>query len=608
MRNLISKYKKYHNYIYLLSLLFCFSTVYNSIFDSKISLGGDNASYYILGNSIADGEGYKNIHNKSKSEHFHFPPGYPTIIAATIKTFSNRISVIKITNGLFFLGSIYVLFFLIISFTNNNFIAWISSLIVLFNYHLLQYSTIMMSEIPFTFFSLLSLFLFIKIDFEKYILRNYTFLLFLGCLVFSFYIRTIGIALLLSFTFVLIIQKKWKYSLVTVLSFTLLYLPWFLRNKSSHNSYTSQFFLKNPYQPELGTINFYDILERIIINIHRYITKEIPSALTHTKEVLYVDSSNIQEWIIGVTCIAFILLGLCKLTKHRNLVIIYIFSFFGILMLWPYVWYGTRFLLPLVPFLIFLFAYGIFHMIKLILKKVNSSKRKLIQNLTMCFLLIAWLSFYGYSSIQKLNKKAKSGYANNYTNYFEFAKWIKNNSSQNSVTCSRKGALFYLFSRKHVTGYLNTTNREKQIEYLKNKNVDYVVLEQLGYSSTSKYLLPAIDRYPQKFKIIKQLSNPNTYLMKFNSELGYWGDWKNEKRNGYGTYTWEDGQKYAGQWKNNLRHGDGELSFKNGEILYGAWTNGKLNGEVIKKNKAGQIIEKSRYENNIKVDSVNVNQ
>lgn len=608
MRNFISKYKKYQNYVYLLSLILCFLTVYNSIFDSKISLGGDNASYYILGNSIADGEGYKNIHNKSKSEHFHFPPGYPVIIATTIKTISNRISVIKITNGLFFIGSICLLFYLIISITNNNFIAWISSLIVLFNFHLLQYSTIMMSEIPFTFFSILSLFLFIKIDFEKPIFKNYKFLLFLGCLVFSFYIRTIGIALLFSFTLILIIQKKWKHSLVTILSFMILYLPWLLRNRSSHNSYASQLSFKNPYQPELGTINLQDILERIMINIHRYITKEIPSALTHTNEILYVNTSNTQEWIIGITCIAFIFLGLFKLTKHRNLVIIYIFSFFGILMLWPYVWYGTRFLLPLVPFLVFLFVYGIFHMIKFILKKVNPSNRKLIQNLTMSFLLISWLSYYGINSIQKLNKKANSEYVNSYTNYFEFAKWIKNNSSQNSVTCSRKGSLFYLFSGKYVTRYLNTTNREEQIQHLKNKNIDYVVVEQLGYSSTSKYLLPAIDRYPQKFKIIKQLSNPNTYLMKFNSELGYWGDWKNEKRNGYGTYTWDDGQKYTGQWKNNLRHGAGKLSFKNGEVLHGTWTNGKLNGEVIKKNKAGQIIEKSRYENNIKVDSVNVNQ
>jgi hypothetical protein len=134
----------------------------------------------------------------------------------------------------------------------------------------------------------------------------------------------------------------------------------------------------------------------------------------------------------------------------------------------------------------------------------------------------------------------------NYKNYFALAEWINENADDASITAVRKEGLFYLFSKKNVTNDKKTLDREAQIEYLKSKNVNYIIVEQLGYSSTSKYLVPVIDRYPNKFKTIKQLQNPNTYLMQFLPELGYSGAWKNDKRNGYGTYVWEDGRKYIG--------------------------------------------------------------
>ena len=106
----------------------------------------------------------------------------------------------------------------------------------------------------------------------------------------------------------------------------------------------------------------------------------------------------------------------------------------------------------------------------------------------------------------------------------------------------------------------------------------------------------------KKIEPILELKNPNTYLMEFLPELGYTGAWENDKRNGFGTYVWEDGQKYEGFWKNDVRHGKGTVFFKNGENLSGIWTNGNLNGEVIKKDKNGIVIEKSNYQNNIKVE------
>ncbi|MEM6685721.1 MAG: hypothetical protein AAF617_08045, partial [Bacteroidota bacterium] len=475
--------------------------------------------------------------------------------------------------------------------------------IALLNFHILGYATIMMSEIPFLFFSLLSIWLLCRIDFSKPVFKNGLFIALIICVSFSFYIRSVALALFGSIFCYLVLKKYWRYAVSLVGGFVILYLPWFFRGmNATGNTYISQLSLKNPYQPELGTISFSDLIERIWINIERYITKEIPSAMVSSEEVLYVKvAAPFTEWLIGLVLLASIAFGIYKLLKFRVFVLLYVLAFFALLMVWPSVWYGTRFILPLVPVLIFLSVFGMIQFLQWLGLRIASKHEKKLVPALVVILIASWAIIYGSGSISKLHQKAMTPYADSYANYFTLADWVRENTADNSVTAVRKEGLFYLFSKKYVTNYQRTPDREAQVAYLQSKNVDFVVVEQLGYSSTSKYLVPAIDRYPNKFKKVQFLPNPNTYLMKFQPELGYWGDWKDEKRNGFGIYVWEDGQKYEGNWQDNVRHGKGKLSFKNGETLEGIWTAGNLNGEVIKKDKKGVIIEKSSYKNNEKV-------
>lgn len=588
---------------YLLILIVSFIKIYSSIFDTKLSLVGDNTSYYILGNSIASGEGYSNIHHLGKEQHYHYPPGYPLLIATIIKFTSNSVEAIKIFNGILFISAILILFFIIKKLTNNLHIAFISCLVSLFNFHLLAYSTIVMSEIPFLFMSLLCFWILLKIKFTQPVIKNTSFLVFIVLVSFSFYIRSIAITLFLSFVLLLLLKRNWKYLLISALSFVLLYLPWIIRNRDSTGStYLNQLILKNPYQPELGNLHFHDIFERFFINLERYITKEIPYSLFSTNNTSF-DYENIasSDWLTGFLILLFIGFGLYSLKNYRKYVLSYILCFLSLLLLWPYVWYGSRFILPIIPFLTFLLIFGLFRFINILLNKFKLANTENTSLVLILILVSSYIFFFGAKSITTLKHQAKSDYATNYKNYFTIANWIDKNTESNSVTCVRKQGLFYMFSNKYVTNYKNTLDKEEQIEYLKNKNVDYVVIEQLGYSSTYKYLLPVIDRYPEKFKIIKELKNPNTYLMQFLPELGYSGDWKDEKRNGFGTYIWEDGQKYVGYWKDNLRHGKGVVYFKNGEFIEGTWVLGKLNGLVIKKDSKGYFLEKSMYKDNIKL-------
>ena len=51
---------------------------------------------------------------------------------------------------------------------------------------------------------------------------------------------------------------------------------------------------------------------------------------------------------------------------------------------------------------------------------------------------------------------------------------------------------------------------------------------------------------------------------------------KGDCNNGYGTYTYADGEKYVGEWKDGVQHGQGTFIFANGTVDKGIWENGEL--------------------------------
>ena len=55
--------------------------------------------------------------------------------------------------------------------------------------------------------------------------------------------------------------------------------------------------------------------------------------------------------------------------------------------------------------------------------------------------------------------------------------------------------------------------------------------------------------------------------------------------NGYGTQEWASGSKYVGEFKNNKRNGQGTFTSAKGEVTNGIWENGELaeeNSEIVK--------------------------
>ncbi len=62
-------------------------------------------------------------------------------------------------------------------------------------------------------------------------------------------------------------------------------------------------------------------------------------------------------------------------------------------------------------------------------------------------------------------------------------------------------------------------------------------------------------------------------------------------KNGFGTYTWADGDKYEGEWKEGKFQGKGKYYYSNGSIFSGMYEKGKKHGNGVFVNPNGKDFE-----------------
>ena len=69
----------------------------------------------------------------------------------------------------------------------------------------------------------------------------------------------------------------------------------------------------------------------------------------------------------------------------------------------------------------------------------------------------------------------------------------------------------------------------------------------------------------------------------------YVGEYKNDKKHGWGTYIYPDGEKYVGEYKDGKRHGQGTYTFANGSKWVGEIRENKREGYGITYHADGSI-------------------
>lgn len=70
----------------------------------------------------------------------------------------------------------------------------------------------------------------------------------------------------------------------------------------------------------------------------------------------------------------------------------------------------------------------------------------------------------------------------------------------------------------------------------------------------------------------------------------YEGSWENDNKSGFGKMSYHDGSFYEGQYFLDQRHGRGTYHYRNGDEYVGNWKNGRAHGPGIFRNASHGVV------------------
>ena len=69
--------------------------------------------------------------------------------------------------------------------------------------------------------------------------------------------------------------------------------------------------------------------------------------------------------------------------------------------------------------------------------------------------------------------------------------------------------------------------------------------------------------------------------MKHADQSVYDGEWFRNEKNGFGTYSYSNGDRFVGTFRADLVDGEGLYNFKNRDSYNGQWEKGKMHGRGV---------------------------
>ena len=491
-------------------------------FDEKLSLTGDNTEFIILARSLAQGEGMSLINHPSPRAATKYPFGFPLLLAPLAALFSAEGEPDSLTDwgamkrlvvGLFAAAMVALFFLMADQWGRLPAVAVTAASLTC--PLVVEYGHQVMSEVPYLLFSLLALFCLERGIKDEKIRGNYYFICGVGFMMWSYYVRSMGVVLVMATLLYLVQQRQLRKAVVTAIAAAAVALPWTLRNRAvgSGTVYLKQLILENPYYPDRGIADLADYIARLSYNTLTYFPREIPGALwpAFRPEVpltqWFPDYSTIlQPLSLIVIALSLYAILLCARRGQDLLLLNYLIFSTGILIVWP--WPSDRFLVPLVPLMMFFTLRVVADLAsRLATRGARQAGRVLAVG------AIVALLFMNVRGLDRLAAAAERNYPSSFRSYYAAGQWIKENSSSDAVVCGRKPYWMYVVSGRRTVPYPFKEPPEV-LASLEQHGVDYVVVGQLSVT-TYKHLTPTIERYWNRFELMWQLEGAGTYVFKF---------------------------------------------------------------------------------------------
>ena len=165
----------------------------------------------------------------------------------------------------------------------------------------------------------------------------------------AYFTRSAGLPLVLAVWAGLALRRRWRALAAAAVTLGVPMLLWMARaRQGGEGDYVSEFWLVNPYDPGLGSVGLGGLLARVAENAAGYLTSHVPAGI--------VGTAGPAPALLGVALVVVAAAGWALEARRRlGPAELFLPLYAGLILLWPAVWSGDRFALPLYPLL---FAYA----------------------------------------------------------------------------------------------------------------------------------------------------------------------------------------------------------------------------------------------------------
>jgi hypothetical protein len=508
-----------------------------------LDLRWDGGVYYILGTSLAEGKGYKLLNEPGEIDAVQYPPLLPLIIAGhqLILGTNDPTTVggwLRVSAFLIFIVYIYFVFRLFKIYLSLHY-AFLATMLCLFSVHVYFLSDLCFPEILFSLATILFVLCNRKQENRAYSIATYFFA------VVSYALRTVGLAVfavwileslikrrfkqaLLRLALVLIPVACWQFYIASVESSYEYNHPAYSYQREPYMfynvSYARNISLRDPFAPEKGEAKVIRRVVRNAIGIPVNLGESVSISRGYWEMHLRNPFSAIKitssatEWLIfvilylvGLTVIVGLVL---QLLQHQLIIPLYVFIYLSAVCLTPFPGQYSRYLMPIIPFLVLSFIVFLLT-VKNAAIRSHPSKLSGLSNyfvvspvlLALLFQLVTFKHIY-FNDLEPIEYFDKNDNLIKYRMFFDndsfqafnlCINYVSQNAQPNDVIAAGTPHWIYLRTGLKAVMPPFENNPARAQQQLDSVPVTYLITGK-DVIGSERYTLPVVEQFTEQWK------------------------------------------------------------------------------------------------------------
>ena len=475
-----------------------------AVFDPTVFTGGDNAAYLALAHSLLERHAYLSTWEPLAPAHTQYPPVFPLMIATGLLLGVRSWVGIKLIVVLCSTAAV-ALSYLWLRRRRRPALALGVGVLVALSPGVLALSHQELSDVPFWAMAMLALWAFERLGAHE----RLRFALGVVAIVLAYFTRSAGLPLVLASLAWLGWRRRWRQLAILAGVIVPLAFLWWLRGKLTGGSvYAQLFWYVDPYRPALGTIGPGALLHRIFANEQAYVRSALPVLLAEQVQPLLVFVSY------GILLLA--LFGWVVRLRRPQVAEFFLPLYVGLLLVWPEVWAGERFLLPAYPLLL---AYAGDGAVRLLRRFERRAVAPLGFAAVVLLALVAMPAIRtdaAQASVCREEFVPSSGMAcldPVWQDFFGLASWSRTGLPQGAAAFSRKPGFFYVYSGHPSLDVPRTQDARAFLAEARANRIGYVLVDGLG-GLTLEYFGPILSMHPDAFCLVRATADRGAALVR----------------------------------------------------------------------------------------------